>query len=151
MDSVKLKTYHDFKEILLKIEDKVGDEFSGIGIVLYSDLEGIPIFPLNSFNFNAGDDDLVSTFVEISKVSSPHHDGFNFISSSFKLTHTSQYFSPPIERSVEVERSKPFGGRYMAALFGSIIKNVLMTGIVTKSNGVIIFQNGIEVFSKDGK
>ncbi|MEY8198560.1 MAG: hypothetical protein RPS47_04910 [Colwellia sp.] len=141
----------NFKEILLKVEDGAGDDFSGIGVVLYSDMKGIPVFPLHNPNFESGDDDLVSTFVEISKVANPYHDGFHFISSSLKLTHTSQYFSPPIVSGVKVDRSRVVGGRYMAALFGSCIQSALLTGIVTKSNGVVIFKNGAEIFSKERK
>ncbi|PCJ45351.1 MAG: hypothetical protein COA74_15875 [Gammaproteobacteria bacterium] len=142
----------NFKEILLKVEKKADDDFSGIGIVLYSEIKGIPIFPLHNYSFEAEDDVLVSTFVEISKLSNPFHDGFHLISSSLKLTHTSQYFSPSIVPGIEVDRARvAVGGRYMAALFGSCIQNILLTGIVTKSNGVVIFKNGMEVFSKERK
>jgi hypothetical protein len=93
----------------------------------------------------------VSSLFEISKLSNKYHDGFHFISSSLKLTHASHYFSPPIVHDVKLAQSKIIGGRYMAALFGSCIQNVLLTGIVTKNNGVVIFKNGAEVFSTEKK
>lgn len=141
----------EFKEVLLNIEAEVSDDFSGIGIVIYSDIEGIPIFPLQNVSFVSKYTGLIPTFVEISKVESPYHDGFHFITSDLTLTHTSQYFSPPIVQGVEVDSSRIIGGRYMAALFGSCLDNILMTGIVTKNNGVVIFKNGEEVYSKDRK
>ena len=35
------------KNILLKVENGSGSDFSGIGIVVYSDMNGIPVFPLH--------------------------------------------------------------------------------------------------------
>lgn len=143
---------NDFKEILLKVEKEANEDFSGIGIVLYNEIKEIPVFPLHSNNIEAEGDELVPTLVNISKINSSYHDGFHFISSNFKLSHTSQYFSPPIVHGIEIGTARAaVGGRYMAALFGSCIQNVLFTGIVTKSNGVIIFKNGVEVFSKERK
>jgi hypothetical protein len=46
---------------------------------------------------------------------------------------------------VKIDRSAPFGGRYLAALFGSTIDGVLATAIATPGLGVIIFMNGEEV------
>jgi hypothetical protein len=141
-----------FIEILLKVEKEADDDFSGIGIVLYSEINEIPMFPLHSNNIEAEGDELVPTLAKISKVNSSYHDGFHFISSNFKLSHTSQYFSPPIVHGIEIGTARvAVGGRYMAALFGSCIQNVLFTGIVTKGNGIVIFKNGVEVFSKERK
>ena len=142
----------NFKKILLKVEKEADEDFSGIGIVLYSEFKEIPVFPLNSHNIEAEGDNLVLTLANISKVSSLNHDGFHFISSNFKLTHTSQYFSPSIVRGIEIDPGRVVvGGRYMAALFGSCMQNILLTGIVTKSNGVVIFKDGVEVYSKERK
>jgi len=138
-----------FVDILLNVEKEAGDDFSGLGVVVYSDIAGIPIYPLQNGSFVSDDVDLIDTFVDISKVQSPYHDGFHFVTSDLTLTHISQYFSPPIVLDLEVERIRVVGGRYMAALFGSCLTNILMTGIVTRNNGVIIFEDGSEVFSKD--
>lgn len=141
-----------FKEILLKVEKEADDDFSGIGIILYSEINEIPVFPLHGNNIEVEEDELVPTLVKISKINSSYHDGFHFISSNFKLSHTSQYFSPPIVRGIRVGKARvAVGGRYMAALFGSCIPSILLTGIVTKSNGVVIFKDGVEVYSKERK
>ena len=138
------------KNILLKVENGSGSDFSGIGIVVYSDMNGIPVFPLHSSYYDRNEGkELESILIEISKLGSPYHDGFHFISSDAKLTHISQYFSPPIMQRINVDKSKIVGGRYMAALFGSCLQNVLLTGIVTNSNGIIIFENGKEIFFKE--
>lgn len=140
-----------FKEVLLNIEKEASDDFAGIGIVVYADIEDIPIFPLQNVSYTFKNVDIVSTFVEISKVESLYHDGFHFINSDLTLTHISQYFSPPIVQGVVVDSSRIIGGRYMAALFGSCLSNILLTGVVTRNNGVVIFENGKEIFSKDKK
>ncbi|MFT6834586.1 MAG: DNA integrity scanning protein DisA with diadenylate cyclase activity [Francisellaceae bacterium] len=143
---------NNFKDILLKIDKESDDDFSGVGTVLYSDINEIPIYPLNINNIEAEVDKLIPTLIKISKISSPFHDGFHFISSNFKLTHASQYFSPPIICGIEIGTARvAVGGRYMAALFGSCMRNILLTGIVTKSNGVVIFKDGMEVYSKERK
>jgi hypothetical protein len=139
--------FDEIKKVLLEVDRKAGSDFSGTGIVVYTNMNEIPVFPLHRSKFQSSDDGLVTSLIEISKLSNPHHDGFHFISSSLILTHTSQYFSPPIVNNVKINQSKIIGGRYMAALFGSCLKNVLLTGIVTRNNGVVIFKSGAEVFS----
>tara|TARA_R110000850_G_scaffold253692_1_gene378915 strand:+ start:154 stop:375 length:222 start_codon:yes stop_codon:yes gene_type:complete len=64
---------------------------------------------------------------------------------SGKLTHFAQYFSPPIVREAVLDRHRLVGGRFVAALFGSAIPGVLMTGIVGLNSGLSIFRNGEEV------
>lgn len=138
----------NFKKLLFKIDDASDDDFSGTGIVVYREIDDIPIFPLHHSNLAGWSCDIESTLIEISKISNPYHDGFHFVSSGFQLTHTSQYFSPPIVKNVILDRSKIVGGRYMAALFGSYLSNVLLAGIITKKNGIVVFENGVDIFTR---
>ena len=135
-----------FEQLLKDIYKGSTDDFSGIGLILYKDKAKIPTFPLSIENPNLPKENLVEALINISKLSSKFHDGFHLISSDFKLTDISQYFSPPIVGEVFVDRSKVFGGRYMAALFGSLIEGVELTGIATATNGIVIFQKGVEVY-----
>jgi len=137
-----------FKQILKDIYEGSADDFSGIGLILYKDKAKIPTFPLSIENPNLPKESIVEALIDISKLSSKFHDGFHLISSDFKLTDISQYFSPPIVEEVFVDRSKVFGGRYMAALFGSLIEGVELTGIATTTNGIVIFQKGVEVYTQ---
>ena len=41
--------------------------------------------------------------------------------------------------------TKNTGARYMSALLGSLIPSVICTGVVSGKEGVIIFENGVEV------
>lgn len=139
---------YKFKETLLKIQKLAGNDFSGVGIIVYSEVDKIPLFPLRKDNFIVSHDDIVLSFLEMANYNNQHHDGFHLLSSNFKITHTSQYFSPPIIPETKVDYTQKLGGRYMAALFGSSVEGVLMTGVVTRSSGVIIFENGKKIYSK---
>lgn len=134
------------KAILLEVRSLSGEEFSGVGVVVYENIENIPIFPLRKNILSFNDDDIVKTLVKISTLKGKYHDGFHLISHDWRLTHISQYFSPPIVKSAKVDYGKPFGGRYIAALFGSSLPDVLFTGIASSEFGIAIFKEGEEVF-----
>jgi hypothetical protein len=44
-----------------------------------------------------------------------------------------------------IDRSKRFGGRYLAALFGSALPDVWAAGIASPGFGIAIFERGAEV------
>lgn len=142
---------NEFLNTLLSVYRNSGSDFSGIGLILYKDLSKIPIYPLSLKKLDYSTESLVEKLIHISTLSSEFHDGFHLISNDLKLTHISQYFSPPIVTEAHVNHSKTIGGRYMAALFGSHIEGVELTGIATTTNGIVIFQNGIEIYSKGEK
>lgn len=86
----------------------------------------------------------MTTLASISRIDSEFHDGFHILTSDWKLSHISQYFSPPIA-DIVLDRSKRFGGRYVAAIMGSVIPDILLTGLASRDFGVSVFQNGVEV------
>ncbi|HII4315990.1 TPA: hypothetical protein ACY4QE_001996 [Vibrio parahaemolyticus] len=135
-------------DTLTQVKHLAKHDFSGIGLVIYEDIKNIPIFPLQQKNFKTNPNNLVSDLLEISSYGSEYHDGFHFISEDFEMSHVAQYFSPPIISNADVDYSKVLGGRFMAALFGSYVKGVLLTGILTRGNGIIIFEHGNTVYSK---
>ncbi|GEO86455.1 hypothetical protein GCM10007920_36040 [Ciceribacter naphthalenivorans] len=59
-----------------------------------------------------------------------------------------QYFSPPIVEDVTIDRTKKFGGRYLAAAFGSALPSVIATGIIGIDLSESIFTSGIDVTAK---
>ncbi|EJG1617655.1 hypothetical protein BT052_RS04330 [Vibrio parahaemolyticus] len=142
----------DLLEQLIKTLQEVKlnakNDFSGIGIVIHKNIKDVPIFPLRANKFKVNPTRVVDDLLEISSYSSEFHDGFHFISDSFKLTHTSQYFSPPIVSNAKVDYSQQLGGRFVAALFGSFLQDVLFTGILTKGSGIKIFRKGKVIYSE---
>ncbi len=139
------------RDIMKGIYNSSHKDFSGIGIVLYENISNIPIFPLRKSNPEMDFSDITQTLASISSHKSDYHDGFHFISNNWQLTHVSQYFSPPIIPDIELCRKSGFGGRYLAALFGSKIIGVSLCGIASKNFGLAIFKDGVEILFEDLK
>jgi hypothetical protein len=124
-------------------------DFSGVGLIVSNSPESLPIIPLSKYEPNLAEGDLVGQLVHIASRSSEHHDGFHIVSQRWRLTKVAQYFSPPIIEDAEIDRSKRFGGRYLAALFGSSIPTVTLAGIASEGVGIAVFERGREVFFEE--
>jgi hypothetical protein len=133
------------RDILWRVQQIGARSFSGIGLIVCDLPEVLPIVPLLEVGEVPHENDLVSNLVAISSWRSEYHDGFHVISSSWQLTKVAQYFSPPIVSDANIDRSKRIGGRYVAALFGSAIPAVRLSGIASDGFGIAIFQDGKEV------
>ncbi|MCP2223561.1 MULTISPECIES: hypothetical protein [Bradyrhizobium] len=120
-------------------------DFSGIGIIVCDQPDYLPLVPLSTRAELPESSDLVSSLVRIASRSNHHHDGFHVLSTKWQLTRVAQYFSPPLVPTAEIDRSKRFGGRYLAALFGSSIDGVILTGIASEGLGIVIFCDGREI------
>ena len=134
--------------MLTEVRARAGDDFSGIGIIVCDTPKRLPVVPIRLANGGWHDSSTVDTLLDISSIHSEFHDGFHVVSSAGQLTLVAQYFSPPIAADVKIDRSKRFGGRYLAALFGSALPMVRATGIVSNGFGIAIFQNGTETYFK---
>ena len=137
-------TQDDFRNLLYKIGFNSSADFSGIGAIVCDSVADIPIFSLRDTV-----PDITGTVAQVlsdlSGHNSKYHDGFHILNEKGKLTHVAQYFSPPIVKDAYFDRSRPVGGRFIAALFGSAISGVIMTGIISQGHGLSIFKNGKEV------
>lgn len=131
--------------LLADVATRAGDGFSGIGLIICDTPQNLPILPLRDSapKWTAGDK-LGDFLAAISQKSGPYHDGFHILSSALKPLAIAQYFSPPIVPGIALDRSRHFGGRYVAALFGSAIIGVRATGIASRDFGVAIFERGQE-------
>jgi DNA integrity scanning protein DisA with diadenylate cyclase activity len=129
--------------LLRKLKREVpGNTFTGTGIVIYESLEELPLFFMSADSEVDESKDLYSTILESSLATNPNHDGFNMVTSDFKITHRNVYFAPPINKDVTFENRNGYGTRYVAALMGSTIQGVLLTAVVSNSYGIVIFENG---------
>lgn len=133
-------------DVLVEVQSRAGKNFSGAGIIVCDDPFSLPLFPIRLANDRIYSKLLVDELTEICLAQSEFHDGFHIISSNFGLTSISQYFSPPIVKDVKIDRTKRFGGRYLAALFGSALPKVNFIGIASNGFGVAIFERGAEVY-----
>ena len=75
---------------------------------------------------------------------SGHHDGFHLVeASSGRLTHVSQFVSPPLAIALaNPDATWPRGARQMTALLISTIPQVNMAGVITMDGEVLIYMNG---------
>ena len=131
--------------LLQEVENRKDNNFEGIGIVIYSSLENLPVSPINNATNILGMpqerlDDIINTLLKISTNDSDFHDGFHLISSDFELTHLCQYFSTPIIENLHIDNH--YGSRYRTALYGSFLPNVIYTAVLSKNYGPIIFHKG---------
>ncbi len=134
------------RDILREVMARRTPDFSGIGLIVCDDWDRLPLVPLSNTADVFDREDLVPRLVAISSRLSDHHDGFHVVSSNWRLTKVAQYFSPPIVPEAAIDRSKRFGGRYLAALFGSAIPEVRLSGIASEGFGIAVFRAGKEVF-----
>lgn len=136
------------RDLLPKIHYHIPEsEFRGIGVIVYRTLNGLPIASLCPSASLPSADSLAKNIALCSLGSSSCHDGFQLVSDEWKLTLRNQYFAPsPNSRtSISLGIKKNVGSRYMAARLGSSLEQVVCTGLVSNSDGLIIFADGDEV------
>lgn len=131
-------------QLLKHVQDLAGARFTGTGLIITARPDTLPIVPLRTTTpVPAGE---VAEFLAMaSQPDSPFHDGFHVLSPDFKVLRVAQYFSPPIVPTARIGQGRLVGGRYVAALFGSALADVEMTGIASRASGVSVFQQGVDV------
>ena len=134
----------ELRNVLWKVQTVAGHDFSGVGLLICDTPDFLPILPLRPLSIPPVERDLIAALVAVSNPESEYHDGFHVVSSDWRLSRVSQYFSPPIIDNAIIDRNKIFGGRYIAALFGSAIPCVQLTGIASWGFGIAIFKGGAE-------
>ena len=130
------------------LNDVVGSaahNFTGVGVVVVRTSAHLPTFPIGPPFKNDYSESTASTIASVSVPDSAHHDGFHILTRSHQISAMSQYFSPPVIKGMKICRKTNFGGRYLAAAFGSKIDGVLLTGIATPALGVVVFSDGMEM------
>ena len=133
---------NQLREILVGLHEQEGNDFSGLGVVVYHSLDNVPMHSLYKDKAIISGDNLQTKLKIVSDTSSKYHDGFHFISSTFELTHVSQYFYPPIPNNFIREPQGKKGVRNLVAQAGSLLTGILLTGVVSSDCGVDIFENG---------
>lgn len=133
-------------DLLRDINTLSGQEFSGLGVIVLEDGVDLPVFPMRIDLKVNGMTDSARCLAEISNPNNDLHDGFHILNSDLQILSLTQYFSPPIPPGVLPNRNRVFGGRYLAALFGSLLPGVIFTGISTPRLGIVVFKDGIEVY-----
>jgi len=136
-------------ETLREVVELSGKDFSGIGVIVWNEDFDLPVFPLRINVKIPKYESLAITLAQISSLSSDLHDGFHILTPELKLVRVAQYFSPPIIHEIKLNRERRFGGRYLAALFGSGLPGVVFSAVATPALGIAIFKNGQEIYFEE--
>ncbi len=125
------------------------ESFSGVGLVFYSHLEGLPSTPLGSRTTTApvlpvfGIEAIARILASVSDHASPWHDGFHMIDMRSKsLTHLSQYLAPPLRGLSKLLGGRPHGARQMTALLSSTIPGIAYVGVLSSGEEIVVYENG---------
>lgn len=131
-------------ELLRDVDGKAGDAFSGVGVIVAPAYVRLPMLPLRATSAPDHDVPAADFLALISRPEHDLHDGFHLLDPNLRVELVAQYFSPPIVHGAAIDRGKRFGGRYVAALFGSAIPGVVATGVASRDFGLAVFQDGVE-------
>ena len=137
---------------LKSIAEKAKKHFSGIGLLVYeadnfsklhySNLRPSYLCPKGYF---LDDIKTIEYLSEISDKTHPLHDGFIFFNDNCELTHISQYFAPlPIKK---ITPNENYGTRYRTAQYGSLLKGVILSGVISHDRNYFIFYKGSNIIS----
>jgi DNA integrity scanning protein DisA with diadenylate cyclase activity len=121
-------------------------DFTGLGVILWDGSHNLPVFPMRIDPDLKSSMDSARYLAEISSPDNNLHDGFHILNLDMRIVSLAQYFSPPIPAAIFPNRERKFGGRYLAALFGSSLPGVVLTGISTPTLGIAVFKNGVEIY-----
>ncbi len=145
-----MNTIHDFRQLLLEVSEKSKFNFSGLGILVYSDLTNLPIISLKHTDKDIhlpikDRNEVVERLSLISSSNNKYHDGFHMLNDKLELTHLSQYVAATIIKDVIIKNE--FGCRYRTAIYASALPNIICSGVLSSNYPATVFQNGKEVFS----
>ncbi len=139
----------EFIRLLQSIKREASSDFSGVGLIVCDPTAVLPIFSMKPLTPLPSGCSALAQILKISTHECELHDGFHLLSRELRLFSAAQYFSPPVDLALTVDVETGFGGRYFAALFGSIIPGVECTGIVTHTAGVAVFKDGKRIYSEN--
>jgi hypothetical protein len=132
-------------ELLDAVRRRAGPAFTGIGVVVASDVTSLPIAPLRQGVPDFGDRSVVDVLASISVHDCDLHDGFHVLSPVLRIELFSQYLAPPVRPISRTPSSTAGGARYMTALLASSLPDVVATGLATADQPPIVFLDGAEV------
>jgi hypothetical protein len=123
--------------------------FSGVGLVFYFHLEGLPNTPLGSRTAPTpdlpvfGTEAIAQILASVSDHASPWHDGFHMIDMRSKaLTHLSQYLAPSLGGLSKLPADRPNGARQMTALLSSTIPGIAYVGVLSTGEEIVVYESG---------
>lgn len=147
MDSTLAEIEKDFIALLIELSSNKDKNFSGLGLILYDDLNILSQHHCNLVNneqyvppLKLGTHKLTNYLVEISHYQHPYHDGFHFMNKQGVLTHVAQFFSPPIHKFLPEVIGQ--GARTYCSQCGSNIVGITLIGSISSKRNIHLFKKG---------
>lgn len=135
--------------VLSRVVANLPPRFAGLGLVLYVPPLRLPVTPLvppgQVPSLPQGDLSLGADLLRrLSDSASALHDGFHLVDAqSLEITHVCHFFAPPIPADLsKMLPDRPVGARFMAALLGSLLPSVVMTAVLSDSEGAMTIERG---------
>ena len=136
--------------VLREVASHRTSRFAGLGLVVYKPPMDLPVTPLVPADLSRDLPcvemvDSVRLLRRLSDAQSPIHDGFHLIdATTMAITHVCHFFAPPIPSKLPPSiPNYAVGARFMAALLGSLLPSVVMTGILGEREGAIAIERGV--------
>lgn len=134
------------RKLLTNIQRTIPDsELCGVGLLVCSDPDRLPMCPLNSNPTTSDTDDVVNAICNASMIGNPNHEGFHVLTPGMELTHTNQYIAPPLPPDfLSMCPSPGVGARHMSALLASRLPEVICAATLNTRNNILIFVDGTD-------
>lgn len=136
-----------FIDSLVTLSNSTNRNFSGVGFVLYHDLNILSEYHCNLVDgyqalpiLCVGTDAFNQFIFKISDINHPCHDGFHFINRDGILTHIAQFFSPPANKYLTNVKGQ--GSRTFCSQVGSLLQGVTLVGSISTNKTIYLFKNG---------
>jgi len=144
-------------DLLTSLAANRPEHFAGVGLLVYSSRD-LPITPLvhdvTDLRLPTRNrDEALALLSTISRYDSRFHDGFHLVDgNTLRVTHVSQFFSPPIPSELSgLGPTRGVGARYMAAYLGSLMTGVELTAILSGDEGGLVFDRGVATCVVDAR
>lgn len=140
-----MKLAQNLLQLLIDINMRKGKHFSGLGLVMYKNMDNLPISPLKKIGQHIqlpikSYGSVIDFLINVSNSDNKYHDGFHLLNENLELTHISQYLAPQI---VKTKLDEEFGSRYRTAIYTSHMPDVVACGVLSKNYPPTVFVDGM--------
>jgi hypothetical protein len=135
------------KMLLTDVANHVDASFSGLGLIVWDGTTPLPIHSMRpAVRESLRRTSACELLTSVAQDGGAYHDGFHVLNRSMEVSQLSVYFSPAIIPDLVLPaHAEIYGGRYLAAAFGSCSPGVLCTGVLSRRYGPYVFERGKEI------
>lgn len=149
ISSSRLSSESWLRTVFRELSDSDLSRFSGVGLVFYSQRDGLPIQPMVPLEHQPKlpthtIEESIELLKHVSHQESACHDGFHMVNSAtHAITEVSQFLTPPIPLT-PLLLDRAVGARFMSAALASLLPAVELTAIYSGGRFATMFRKGVE-------